>query len=136
MSNRILTPGMQTFLGDLAVILMEFDLEAVKEPGRYTPRTPATIEALQLRLVRQDMLSGCYSLKVISHQVGCFTIERDTEFGLGIWVRPLDGQELGHREMVVGIEACSGRCYLSPDAGVALRVIQGVLAAPDVILRG
>jgi len=122
----------------LVGLLAALDLQAiVAHGGSFTPSTPGGIRDLTSTLPGlQQRVGGSASLLARSDRFGCLSIDRnDYNLAWNLSVRAADNTAFGHRELVLGVNARSGREWIAPDAEAALLVVEAILTDLQVHLR-
>ena len=132
-----LPPPLVQFLGEIGLILEAIELNAIKEPGRWTPNTPGALKDIQFNLLRLDVVApGSASLKALCPGRGSLAIERNVDLAWAVWASSADGAPFGDKELVAAIDFRRRRAWLSSDAPAALETARRVLGDSHLILRG
>ena len=132
-----LPPRLRQFMAELGLILEGVKLDAIQEPGRWTPNTPGALNDIHYNLLRLDVVApGSASLKALCPGRGSVAIERNVDLEWAVWASSADGAPFGDKELVAAIDVRRQRAWLSSDAPAALETARQVLMDPQVILRG
>ena len=128
---------LRQFMEELGLILEGVQLDAIKEPGRWTPNTPGALKDIQYNLLRLDVVApGSASLKAICPGRGSVAIERNVDLAWAVWASSADGAPFGANELVAAIDLRRRRTWLSSEAPAALETARRVLEDSRLILRG